>query len=41
VPRRRSDSGKQTKNLKDGIKPATPADMRAALLEPDRKVIGC
>jgi hypothetical protein len=27
-------------HLKDGIKPAKPADMGAAMLEPSRKVIG-
>lgn len=34
------NSGKQAEDLKEGIKPAKPADMGAALLEPNRKVIG-
>ena len=34
------NSGKQPADLKDGIKPAKPAEMGAALLEPNRKVIG-
>lgn len=34
------NSGKRPEDLKDGIKPARPADMGAALLEPNRKVIG-
>ena len=34
------NSGKKPEDLKDGIKPAKPADMGAALLEPNRKVIG-
>ena len=34
------NSGKKPEDLKDGIKPAKPADMGAALLEPTRKVIG-
>ncbi|HQZ01669.1 MAG TPA: hypothetical protein PKW99_03375 [Thauera sp.] len=33
------NSGKTPEDLKDGIKPAKPADMGAALLEPNRKVI--
>ena len=33
------NSGKTPADLKDGIKPAKPADMGAALLEPNRKVI--
>ena len=34
------NTGKKPEDLKDGIKPAKPADMGAALLEPTRKVIG-
>jgi len=34
------NSGKKAEDLKDGIKPAQPAEMGAALLEPNRKVIG-
>ena len=34
------NTGKKPEDLKDGIKPAKPADMGAALLEPARKVIG-
>ena len=34
------NSGKKPEDLKDGIKPAKPANMGAALLEPNRKVIG-
>ena len=34
------NSGKKPEDLKDGIKPAKPTDMGAALLEPNRKVIG-
>ena len=33
------NTGKKPEDLKDGIKPAKPADMGAALLEPTRKVI--
>jgi hypothetical protein len=33
-------SGKKPEDLKDGIKPAKPADMGTARLEPNRKVIG-
>lgn len=34
------NSGKKPEDLKDGIKAARPAEMGAALLEPNRKVIG-
>ena len=34
------NTGKKPEDLKDGITPAKPADMGAALLEPARKVIG-
>lgn len=34
------NSGKQAEELKDGIKPAKPAEMGASLLEANRKVIG-
>jgi predicted peroxiredoxin len=34
------NSGKKAEDLKDGIRPAQPAEMGAALLEPNRKVIG-
>lgn len=34
------NSGKTAEDLKDGIQPARPADMSAALLEPNRKIIG-
>ena len=34
------NSGKTAEDLKDGIKAAKPAEMGAALLEPNRKVIG-
>ena len=33
------NTGKKPEDLKDGIKPAKPADMAAALLDPTRKVI--
>ncbi|PKO56500.1 MAG: hypothetical protein CVU28_02725 [Betaproteobacteria bacterium HGW-Betaproteobacteria-21] len=34
------NTGKKPDDLKDGIKAAKPAEMGAALLEPNRKVIG-
>lgn len=34
------NSGKKAEDLKDGIRPAQPAEMGAAMLEPNRKVIG-
>lgn len=34
------NSGKKPEDLKDGIRPAKPADMGRALLEPNRKLIG-
>ena len=34
------NSGKKPEDLKDGIKPAKPADMAGSMLQPNRKVIG-
>ena len=34
------NSGKKPEDLKDGIKPANPADMAGSMLQPNRKVIG-
>ena len=34
------NSGNKPEDLKDGVRPAKPADMGRALLEPNRKVIG-
>lgn len=34
------NSGNAVTDLRDGIKPAKPADMAASMLEPGRKVIG-